>query len=188
MAVINPLWAPALRRHWQVLCAVALFVIFATVHELWFQPNARRYALAVKEASAMGMALDPDQMPRLIPPRLFALISQNSRPAREAQEAAGSGSLTAEFIGELSQVMERRSIQVISTEPGPMTQDARSVQVRAHMRARCRYSDFVALLDDLARDQRLIAIERLNAQPEASGNLALELWVSRFILKSGGKT
>jgi len=162
--------------------------VFTLVHQLWFLPGARRYARALKDASELGMALDPDQSPRLVPPRLFALVSQNSRPAREAQEAAGSGSLTAEFIGELSQLMERRNIQVTSTEPGPMTQDARWVQVRTHLRVRCRYADFVALLDDLARDQRLIAIDRFVALPDAGSGLAIEMWASRFVLKSGGRT
>ena len=184
---MNALWAAALRRHWAVLSAVTVLICFTLVHQLWFLPGAQRYTRALKDASDLGMALDPDQSPRLVPPRMFALISQNSRPAREAQEAAGSGSLTAEFIGEFSQLMERRNIQVISTEPGPMTQDARWVQMRTHLRARCRYADLVALFDDLARDQRLVAIERFNALPDAGGGLTIEMWASRFVLKSGGK-
>lgn len=186
--MMNPLWSAALRRYWAVLLSVAVFAVFFVVHLSWFQPSAKRYDAVLKDATALGMALDPDQMPKLMPPRLFALIGQNSRPAREVQEAASSGSLTAEFIGDLSQAMERRNVQVISTEPGPMTQSERSVQVRAHVRARCRYAEFVALVDDLAHDPRLIGIDRFAATPDPSGALSLELWVSRFILKSGGKT
>jgi hypothetical protein len=187
MPMMNPVWAAALRRHWTVLLSVALLAVLSAVHLLWFQPSAQRYAAVVKNASDMGMALDPDRMPKLVPPRLFALINQNSRPEKEILEATSSGSLTAEFIGDLSQVMERRGIQVLSSEPGPMSQGDRSVQVRAHMRVRCHYSDFVGLLDDLTHDQRLIGIDRLSAASDATGTLSLELSVSRFILKSGIK-
>ena len=118
MPVMNALWAAALRRHWALLCAVAALVVFTLVHQLFFLPAAQRYRAAIRDASNLGMALDPNQSPRLVPPRLFALISQNSRPAREAQEAAGSGSLTAEFVGEkLRRISERNQVISISHLP-----------------------------------------------------------------------
>src|SRR6185436_4641797 len=122
MPLIPPLWVPVLRRHRQVFAAVAIFVLFFVGNQLLFRPMAQRYSRALKNAADIGMALDPDKNPRLMPPRLFAFISQNTRTAREAQDAANSGSLTAEFLGDLTQLMSRRGLQVLSTEPGPMTQ------------------------------------------------------------------
>jgi hypothetical protein len=187
MSVMNPIWAAALRRQWAALLALLVLVVFLVVHQLWFRPTATRYARSLKEAADLGMALDPDQMPKLIPPRLFALVSQNSLPLRVAQDEAASGNLTAEFVGELSQIMERRGVHVLSTEPAPMTQDDNSVQVRGHVRASCRYPELVGLFDELATSQRLISVDRLNAVPEDNGTISLEVWASRFILKAGGK-
>lgn len=182
---MNPILTAGLRRRLLLIATGIGFIIFTLVHQLWFRSTAERYSRALKEATELGMALDPDQNPRLMPPRLFALVNQNSRTTKDAQEAAGSGTLTAEFLGDLTQLMSRRGVQVLSTEPAPMTQDPRSVQVRAHVRAHCHYADFVALLDDMAHDPRLMAIDRFSVVPDPSGMLTVELWASRLILKSG---
>lgn len=180
---MNPMVEAWLRRQWPAFLAVMLLVLLTLVHQLWFKPTARRYARALKEATEMGMPLDPSQMPRIMPPRLFAHIADNSLPEARAQDAANSGQLTAEFIGELSARMNHRGITVTSTEPGPTTNNERSIQLRAHVRARGRYADFVMLLDDLARDTRLYGIERFTLQPEAGG-MSIDLWANRLVLMS----
>ncbi len=185
---MNPLAEAWIRRNWPVLLAVALLALLTLLHQLWFQPTARRYALALKDATRVGMPLDPNDMPRIMPPRLFARIADNSLPDAKAQDAANSGQLTAEFLGDLSQLMSRRSLAVTGTDPGPTTNADRSILLRAHVRARGRYADFVMLLDDLTRDPRLYGIERFTLSPEVSGAVSIERWASRLVLKSGARS
>src|SRR6185503_20307676 len=122
-----------LKDYWPVLLAVVAFLVFLAVDLLWFQPTAKRFETAVKDAVELGMPLDPNQMPHLIPPRIFALLGDNSMPSTQAQDAANSGTLTAQFLGDLVRLMSERSIRTATTEPAPMTQDDDQVQVRAHI-------------------------------------------------------
>src|SRR5205823_433695 len=108
-----------------------------------------------KQAVEIGMPLDPNQMPRMMPPRLFARIADNSMDGVRATEAANSGQLTSEFLADLTQKLSKHGLTVVGTEPGPTTTGDRSVQIRVHLRARGRYADYVMLLDDLAQEQKL---------------------------------
>ena len=74
----------------------------------------------------------------------------------------------------------------VCTDPAPTTQDARSIQLRAHVRMRGRYQDVLLFLDDLARDKRLFGVDRFNVVPEDNGMVNVELWASRLVLKAGG--
>lgn len=183
--MMNPVLTAMLRRRVLLIMTAVAFILFTLVHQLWFRSTAQRYTRALKQASDLGMSLDPDKSPQLMPPRLFALISQNTRTTKDAQEAANSGTLTAEFLGDLTQLMGRRGMQVVSTEPAPVTQDTRSMQIRAHIRVLCRYPQFVSLLDDVAYDQRLVSIDRFSITPDNAGMLSIDLWASRLVLKSG---
>ena len=182
---MNALSEAWLRRNWPGFVALLVLALFSLVHQMWFQPTAVRYARALKDATELGMPLDPNDMPRIMPSRLFASIADNSLPDARAQDAANSGQLTAEFLGELSQRITRRGLTVTDTEPGPTTNAERSIQLHAHARLRGHYPEFVMLLDDLARDSRLYAIDRFSMTPDASGGVSIELWASRLVLKSG---
>jgi len=183
---MNPITEAWLRRNWPLVAAVLVFALFTLVHQMWFDPTARRYAQAIKDATAVGMPLDPGNMPRIMPPRLFARIADNSLPEARATEAANSGQLTAEMLGDISQRFSSRGLIVIGTDPGPTTNADRSIVIRAHVRARGRYPGFVMLLDDLARDPKLYGVDRFSLAPEdESGNVVIELWASRLVLKSG---
>jgi hypothetical protein len=171
-----------LRRHWPALASLFVLLIMTLVHQVWFQPTARRYARALKDATDLGMPLDPNDMPRLMPPRLFARIADNSLPEARAQEAANSGQLTAELLGELSARMSRRGLVVTGTDPSPTSNNERSILLRAHLRARGHYADFVMLLDDLARDTRLYSVDRFTMTPDGGGGIFVELWASRLVL------
>ena len=183
---MNPMLEATLRRNLPVIIAIVVFALFTIVHQLWFEPTAARYARTIKQATDLGMPLDPNNMPRVMPPRLFAIIADNSLPAAQAQDQANSGSLTAEFLGELTQRMGQRNLAVVSTDPAPTTQDVRSIQLRAHVRMRGRYQDVLLFLDDLARDKRLFGVDRFNVVPEDNGMVNVELWASRLVLKAGG--
>jgi hypothetical protein len=185
---MNPILREALRRQWPLFGALGLFLIFALVHALVFQPTAARYESALKHAGEMGLAFDPDQMPQTLPPRVFALLADNAIPATVASERAASGTLTANLLDDLNKRIAAHGMEVLVTEPGPVTQMPHSVQVRAHLKIRCRYLQFTALLDDLGRSGSLVALDRFTLLPNESGAEILEVWVSRSILKQDGTT
>jgi hypothetical protein len=183
---MNPLFVEALRRQWQLLGALSLFLVFVLVHVTMFTPTVRRYETALKEAVALGMPLDPNQMPRSLPPRVFALLAENALQPAAAAERGSSGALTSSLMEDMNALTAKHGMQLAATDPGPLTQLPNSVQVRAHLRIRCRYDAFVGLLDDMAKGGSLIAVERFALTPADNGTETLELWVSRYILKQSG--
>jgi len=185
MPVIGPLAMENLRRNWPVLGAVIVLVAFTAVHMLIFRPLARRYDAAIKSSADIGLAMDPEQLPESMPPRLFALITDNSLPPAVALERAGSGALTAGLVEDLNRMASQHGMVLVQTEPGMVSQQQNSVQVRAHLKIRCHFADFVALLGDIARSGALIAVDRFTLTPLESGNMMLEVWVSRCVLKQG---
>lgn len=180
---MNPILAATLRRHWPLVGAAIVFLGFTAVDQIWFRPEARRFQVAVRDAAEVGMAIDPEKSPPILPPRLFALLADNAMPAAEAQEQGNSGALTAQLMGDLTSLMGRHGIEVIVTEPGPVTQQPQSVEVRAHLKLRCRYPDFVAMLDEIARGDHLIAMERFSLAPLGGGMMSAEVWMTRYVLK-----
>ena len=183
MPLISPLWAATLQRHAAVLGALALFLLLTIVNQFWFRPAAARYARTVRQANELGMALDPTVASAFMPPRLYALLTDNSMRSEDATNMGNAGTLTAQVLEDLTGFTSARDIQVLSTEPGAVTQEERLVQVRAHLRARCRYGAFVGLLEDVSRSGKLIALDRFAMSPEESGTVLLDLWFSRLILK-----
>ncbi len=182
MPLINPLLLAQLRRHWQLSVAVLVFALFALAHVLLFQPAAQRYRTALKRAGDLGLALDPDRPPPVMPPRVLALLTDNALPASTGMSQE-SGALTADLLEQLSQLTTRHGLQVLATEPGATIQEAHAVQVRAHLKIRCSFSEFVAFLDDLSRANRLIAVDRFDLVNAGPGEPLLDLWVTRYVLK-----
>jgi hypothetical protein len=183
MPLASPFLVAALRRHWPVLGALSVLLVLTVVHQLWFQPAAARYQRTLKQANELGMALDPGVMPSILPPRLFALVMDNSVTADEAVSMGNSGTLTAQVLEEVTRMAGVRGMQVVVTEPGPVSQADRSVQVRAHVKVRGRYEQFVGLLEDMARGGKLLAVDRFSLGPDGQGGELLDLWVSRLVLK-----
>ena len=183
MPVINPILSATLRRHWPLIGAIVILLIFTVTDQLFFAPAVRRYQKAVKQASELGMPIDPGTAPAVLPPRLFALLSDNALPAAEAQDRGNSGELAAQLLEDLTGLMSRHGIQVIATEPGTVSQQPNSVQVRAHLKIRARYGQFVDLLGELAHNNRLYSVDRFQMSADESGSQLLELWMSRYVLK-----
>jgi Type II secretion system (T2SS), protein M subtype b len=159
-----------------------VFALFSVAHALVVQPAAQRYRTALKRAGDLGLALDPDRPPPIMPPRVLALLADNSLPASANGMSQESGALTADLLEELSQLTTRHGLQVLATEPGATLREAQAVQVRAHLAIRCSFSEFVAFLDDLSRSSRLIAIDRFDFTTGEAGEAQLDLWVTRYIL------
>ncbi|OGF13120.1 MAG: hypothetical protein A2W00_05425 [Candidatus Eisenbacteria bacterium RBG_16_71_46] len=182
---MDPIRSARLRRHAAIIAAVAIFAVFLALQALTFGPLVARYRLATKRAADLGLVVDPARLPAALPPRVFALLAENGMSAAEAQERGESGALTAALLEDLTHMTAARDMQVVLTEPGPLMPLEGVVQVRAHLRVRCRHEAFVGLLDDLARSGRLYAIDRFTLQPAAGGWEVAELWISRALLKHG---
>ncbi|TMQ69070.1 MAG: hypothetical protein E6K80_12915 [Candidatus Eisenbacteria bacterium] len=118
-----------------------------------------------------------------MPPRVLALLTDNSIPASGSAMGQESGAMTAGLLEDLTQLTTRHGLQVLATEPGANVQEAHAVQVRAHLKIRCSFAEFAAFLDDLSRGPRLIAIDRFDFVTGNGGEPVLDLWVTRYILK-----
>jgi len=185
---MNPLLAAALRRNWPVFGALAMFLGFALAQTAVFVPTAGRYDAVMKRSAALGLGADPAETLPMLPPRVFALLTDHALPAVEAQDRAASGALTASLLEDLNQIASQRGLAVLATEPGPVSQDPQSARVRAHLRMRGSYPAYVAWISDLARGQSLTALDRFALQPGDNGSMLIDLWVSRYILKQNPAT
>jgi len=183
---MNPLLAAQIRRQWTLATAGGVLLLFLVLHLLAFQPALRRYQAAVKQAADLGLTLDPDRAPRMMPARVFALLSDNSLPAAAADRQGSSGELTSATLEEISRLAGQHGMNIIAAEPGVTARLPRAVQVRAHLRASCSYREFVAFLDDLNRSGRLVSVDRFTLMSVSSGRQTLDLWVTRYVLKQTG--
>lgn len=183
MSLNSPVLAAQLRRHWQVVSAAAVLALFAVVHLLAFQPTAARFRATLKRVGDLGLVFEPSQPVPTMPPRVLALLAENALPASAAGMERESGALTAALLEDVTQLTTRHRMQVVATEPGLTSQEARAIQVRAHLRIQCSFADFVAFLDDMSRSSLLIAVDRLELVSYSPGRQTLDIWVTRYILK-----
>ena len=181
MSVISPHWIAGMRRQWPLVGAVVVFLLFLLVHVVFFRPTAGRYQQAVQRAEELGVAFEPST--EVMPPRVYAMLAENSLPAGKAKDEGDSGSLSASLVETVSRLAARRGMDVVITEPAPTSQNPQSVIVRAHMRVRASYSEFVGFLADLAEQDHLLAVDRFTLQPASGGDHFVDLYVSRYILK-----
>lgn len=170
-------------RLWPLIVAVLAFLAFTLFHQIGFRSASERYARVLKEAQDMGLVLGPGSAPPLLSPQVVSLLAENSLPAGVAGQRGNSGALTAAMLEDLTRLAAKRRIEVLSTEQGSVTQLESSVLVRAQLKLRCPYHDFVGLLDDLARSRRLYSVDRFEIEQDESGHPNLDLWVTQTILK-----
>ncbi len=182
---MNPFLAATLRRHWRLATATVVFVVFMLAHQVVFQPAVHRYEDALSRARALGLALDPGQMEPVIPPRVFARITDNALPPAAAVDQAASGVLAARLLEELAQAAQQSGLEVTVSEPGPASQQESSAIARAHLTLRGGFGPFVSFLDALARGPRFIAVDRFTLAPQG-GQLMIDVWASRLVLKRDG--
>ncbi len=180
--------ASGLRSSWPLLAAASLCALFIAFHAAVFRPLAGRYHGALEHAAALGLMVDPSHPTTQLPvsPRLFALLADNSLPAAEAEARGQSGSLTAEMVQTLSTAAAHRRLETVVAEPGLLTQQSGTVELRAHLRLRGGYASFVGLLDDLARGGRLWTVERFTIKPATGATEDIEVWMASCLLKRNG--
>jgi hypothetical protein len=182
---MDPVTGTRLRRQLPMFAAVVVGALFVLVHSVVFGPLAARYSSALATARSLGLSVDPAHpfATSPLPPRVYALLMDNSLPVSEADARAQSGSLAAEVVQLISGIAARHGLEVVVAEPGTLTTQANSVELRAHLKLRGRYSDFVAMLDELAAGGRLWYVERFSMDSLDPHREDMELWISSCILK-----
>lgn len=172
-----------LRRFWPALVALLLVALLSSVQTLAFGPLAARYRSQLSAAGEVGASLDPRLALAPLPPRVVELLRRNSVAAADADRLSQSGFLATDLVRRVSETAVGCGIDVAGSEPGVATQTATTLEIRAHLRLRCRYAQFVELLDDLADEHALYRIDRLSLVPQPNGAAEAELWVARVLLK-----
>ncbi len=180
---MSPTWMNLARRNRQAFAALLVCLAFAVAHAAVFQPVLARYRKDARRATELGMPLDADSALPAPSQRAAILFAGNSLNAVVAEEQGASGALTAGLLDEVTRSVAKCGLEVVSTEQGLVTQLPSSVQVRAHLKLRGRYSAFVDLLGELSRSGNLIAVERFSLQAGAAGGQDIEIWMSQLILK-----
>jgi len=183
---MDPYLLAQIRRQWPLVAAIAVFLVFMIAHIFVFQPGVRRYQAALRQAGELGIGLDPTSVPKMMPTRVFSLLSNNALPEATANVQGNSGELTASLLDEVTHLANQQGIDVQVTEPGATSNLPRAVQVRAHVKGLCSYAEFVAFLDRLDRSGRLISVDRFSLDSSSHGRHQLDMWVTRYVLKQMG--
>ena len=180
---MNPYWMNLARRNWQAVAALLVFLMFAAVHAAAFQPVLARYRRDLGQAVERGMPLDVTSSQPAVSPRAAAQLVGNSLNTAVAEAQGTSGTLTATLLDEVTRLVAKSGLEVVATEQGLVTQLPSSVQVRAHLRLRGRYTAFVNLLDRLSRSGTLIAVDRFTLRAGTGNGQDIEVWMTQLILK-----
>ncbi len=181
---MNPVLLATIRRHWQLAGGVAICLVLLGLHAFWFLPTVRRYEAAQKALQPFSGVESPggggSTVP--LPPAVFSLVTLNSLPGREASEKGNSGQLTVTMLEDLTSLAQRAGSGVMLTEPGPVTTNKRTIELRAHLKLRGGYPEFVRFLDGIERSGKLDAIERFTLT-RAGDEPMIELWMKRLVLQ-----
>jgi len=185
---MDPILAVQVRRLWPVVLAALVGAVFTLVHAAVFVPQAARYRTAIAHANALGLMVDPAHpaQKQMLPVKVFNVVMTNSMPAAEADARSQSGTLGAETAQELSNLANGRGLEIMVAEPGVMSQQPGSIEVRAHLHLRGTYGAFLAFVDDLAHSDRLWALERFTIVPSANGHDDFDVYVASGMLKRTG--
>src|SRR5262245_58233617 len=120
---MNPLLLSVLRKNWQFFGAIAIFAVFTIVHLGFFRPAAQRYRAALERAGGLDAVLNSQGPAPMLPPRVFALMTENSLAPQDAADRGSSGALGVLLLEELDRVAARSGMSVLFTEPGAVSQD-----------------------------------------------------------------
>jgi len=174
------------RRFWPALTALLVLGLFASVHSLAFGPLAGRYRQLLHDAGELGAPLDAKLALAPLPPRVTDLLRRNSLASADAERLSQSGFLGTDLVRRIAGAAVVCGMDVAASEPGAVSQTVTTLEVRAELRLRGRYAQFVSLLDALAREHSLYRIEELSVAPLPGERVEARLEVARVLLKRGG--
>jgi hypothetical protein len=180
---VSPIPGPQLFRFWPALASLLVLALLWSVQTVGFGPLATRYRTQLTAAGEIGASLDPRLASPPLPPRVLEFLRSNSVAAADADGLSQSGFLATDLVRRVSERAVGRGIDVAGSEPGVATQTPSTLEVRAHLKLRGRYAQFVELLGDLAGEHGLYRIERMTISPQLNGLTETELWIARVLLK-----
>ena len=185
---MNAIDSARLRRQWPLMAAAAVCVVFLFVHVRIYLPMAASYRSVLEQAGRLGLMIDPAHPsgPPPMSPRVYSLLMDNSLEPADIDARSQSGQLAADMVQSLSTLASQHGLEVVVAEPGLITQQSGTVEVRAHLKMRGAYAGFVALLDDLGRSGRLWAVERFNIVPTGTAHQDIEVWFASCLLRRSG--
>lgn len=99
-----------------------------------------------------------------------------------------SGQLATDLVRDVSELADGIGLDIVESEPGLVTQSGGTLEVRAQLRLRARYTQIVELLDRFAQQRALVRIERLMVSPGEGETVDVELHVASVLLKRGVTT
>lgn len=171
------------------LFLLLVLAVFVLANNILFEPTARRYERAVRQLGELGLGSQPGGGGRLLPPRLYRYMAENSRPAAQVTQMGTSGALGSGLLQTVTRLMTDCDIEVTGADPGGVVQSARTAQVRVELKARARYPQIVAFLDELARSGKLIQVDRLNLLSDTPDVVEAQISLTQIVFKStpGGK-
>lgn len=172
-----------LRRNWRLIGALGAFVVFTAIHFLFFRPAAARYQTALSSVGGIGAVFRSGSQHAPIPPRTFALITNNTLKSRDAEERGGSGELGVHFLEELGRFAAHAGLVVVSSEPQAVSQDKLTTMVRAHLVLRGSYEDMASFFGSLSNSGELITVDAFQLTEGLASQDLLDLAVSRVYLK-----
>lgn len=180
---MNPIFLASLRRHWRILGALSAFLVFTVVHFTIYRPVANRYRAAIASVGGVDAFFNPGRTSAMLPPRVYALLAENSLTPQDAQERGSSGALGVLLLEDLGRIAHDTGLQITASEPGLVTQEALTTQVRARLVMSGRYDEIVGFFDALSRSSSLLSVERFAIRTREGADDQLELWVARLYLK-----
>ena len=180
---MSPIPSSQLFRFWPALASLLVLALLWSVQTLGFGPLAARYRTQLTAAGEIGASLDPRLASAPLPPRVLELLRSNSVAAADADGLSQSGFLATDLVRRVSERAVGRGLDVAGSEPGAATQTPTTVEVRAHLKLRGHYAQFVELFGDLAAERGLYRIERMTISPQLNGLSETELWIARVLLK-----
>lgn len=180
---MSTLMQAALRRNWRLVGAIAAFLVFTLIHFTLFRPAAERYRSALSRVGGIEAVFSSGGAHPMLPPHLFALITEHSLTPQDATDRGGSGALGVLLLEDLGRQASRTGLAIVASDPGAVAQQPQSLQVRAHVIFRGRYAQLVDFFDELARSDSLTLVDRFKITPLSESTDEMELWVSRLYLK-----
>jgi hypothetical protein len=114
------------------------------------------------------------------------MLRKNSLSEEESDQLSQSGFLATDLVRRLAGAAGACGLDVVASQPGSVAPTPSTVEVRAELRLRGRYTEIVHLLDALALERTLYRIERLSLAPLPGGLVEARLEVARVFLKRTG--
>lgn len=172
-------------RFWTAIVALLLGAGLWSAHTLSFSPLASHYRKQLQAAGEIGASLDPRLAVAPLPPRVTHLFQVNSVSNVDAERMSQSGFYATDLVRRISEIAVANGLDVAASQPGSASHTTSTIEVRAELRLRGRYEQFVHLFDQLAHEGEFYRLEAMSLAPIANGRVEADLQITRMLMKRG---